>query len=729
MPNESLAERLNQKLSRLFVALVFVYVIISSFRPVMDNVDIGWHVAQGRWMVEHFSIYRHDVFSYPNLGRPVLDEYPLFQVVLYAAHALGWWGPCLLTSLVYATLIAILLRAANSLDLAASALVTMSIGLMLLFFQVAVPLRPHMVTYLGVVITGVFLLRHRNATSWTTFWPLALLQIAWANSHSGFVIGPIMVGLFGAEMTLRCLLQDKSLPWRTALVWLGAFLFVLLACLVNPFGYTRFYPPIFQDQLESIRAYVGEMEPLTGAAATLAAIATFAAAFVIILAMIRSRIALSFSFLILAILFHQQALAINKAWSIFGLFVPLVVLSTGAFATVKSSRPLFAWPSVLGHFLVVVVTALALWMRLAPSLDSSLQKQWQEYDHGRSELSIKAAEWMKANSVEGRLFHRCEDGGLLQIVGLNQTMTSSDTGFGKYDEAFIHEVGLTNERPAMVPHYLDAYHPSFIVCSTFCYQWPYYLRLNGWRLIFYTPNSSVWTRPEIRPDLPTVTDDTVTTTFDQDLAAYGRPGDNRLYGRSLIALNSMGLEDFAFAKLKELPADSHHAPWYWEAARFLCFAEPRFSLEHRDALLLEAEQLHDDNLTAEFRAYCRYASSDIDGALHILENIPQEKLGNYSAELLLKIYLDRKRPEALALARRNASFDLRNGRHWQYLAEAEERAGNRDAAASAWRKAVFYYPDDSVLMETASQFADKYHDRTLVKAIADSMNVYGPSSP
>ena len=56
------------------------------------------------------------------------------------------------------------------------------------------------------------------------------------------------------------------------------------------------------------------------------------------------------------------------------------------------------------------------------------------------------------------------------------TQTFSDTGFGKYDEAFIHEVGLVNERPAFVPHYLAAYKPDYVVCSNFCYQWPYYLR-------------------------------------------------------------------------------------------------------------------------------------------------------------------------------------------------------------------------------------------------------------
>ena len=89
---------------------------------MLDNVDIGWHVAQGRWMVEHGAIYRHDALNYPNLGHAVIDEYPLFQVAVYFAYALGWWGPCLLTALAYVTLFALFFDAARRSGLQPSAL-------------------------------------------------------------------------------------------------------------------------------------------------------------------------------------------------------------------------------------------------------------------------------------------------------------------------------------------------------------------------------------------------------------------------------------------------------------------------------------------------------------------------------------------------------------------------------------------------------------------------------
>jgi tetratricopeptide (TPR) repeat protein len=718
-------ESLNRKLHQLFVALILIWVVLAGFRPMMDNVDLGWHVAQGRWIVQHFSFYRYDLLNYPNLGHPIIHEYPFFQIILYLFWCLGWWGPCLLTAAAYAILVWVLIRAASQFDLGASCLPPLAIGLMLLCFQVAFPLRPHLATYFGVILLGIFLLRHRNETSWTTFWPMALLQVAWTNSHSGFVLGPAMVALFGAELTVRNTLRDRSIPWATLRTWVPAFLLILLACFVNPHGWARFGPPFYQDSLESIRAYVGEMEPLNGFLASFYGDLSLFSLFIILGAILFRRGAVAFTFLIFAFFFYHQALEVKKAWPVFGLFIPLIVLSTGAFSSSFALRKPLRWLSVAGHAVISVIVAACIGMELSPSLPTSLSSMWQQYDQGRTELSLDATAWMKANHIEGRLFHRCEDGGMLQMEGYDHAETFADTGFGKYDEAFIHEIGVVNERPAAIPLYLNAYHPDFVVCSTFCYRWPYYLRSAGWQPIFYSPNSSVWALTGTRPDLVPVKDNEIEAIFDHDIEVNGRPLDSRLFGRNLIALNSFGLENFAFEKLTSLPKDLHHTPWYWEAARFMCFSEPPFSAAHRRQLFDEATQLHDDVLTAEFRAYFHSAFGRDDDALCILESIPSAQLSNFTAELLLKIYVARHDPRALPLARRTDCFDIRNGHHWQLLAQAEEQAGHTDAADRAWQKAVFYYPDDPTLLSAAAAFAEKNHDASLSEAINATSTVYG----
>jgi hypothetical protein len=737
--NESLAERLNGKLHRLFVILLFVCVTLNSFAPMMNQVDLGFQVAQGRWMVQHFAPYSHDTFNYPNLGHPVINEYLLFDLILYAAWSLGWWGPCLLTALAYVTLVAVLLRAAKGLRLQDSTSLAIAIGLMLLFFQVAFPLRPHLATYLGVTVLGVFLLRHRDAQNWIVFWPMALLQVAWTNSHSGFVLGPAMVALFGVEVTVRQWLREKVFPVITARTWAGVFSLIFISCLINPYFVQRFYPPFFQDRLESIRAYVGEMEPLNGGMATIYGCLTLIAVAVVVLAMIRRGGAICFSFLLLALALYVQAQSVNKAWPSFGLFIPLLVLSTGAFSTI-SRRPA-SWPGVFAIFIAAVLVASVVVGRLDGQLDYSLQRQWHEYHVGRSELPLAAADWLKTEGLRGRLFHRCEDGGWLQLSGYDQGETFADTGFGKYDEAFIHEVGLVNERPALVPLLSKGYVPDFVVCNNFCFQWPYYLKREGWRIVSYDPNSSVWVRNGERADLPTVSDDQIKQSFNFDLGVNGLPVDVRLLGRNFIALHSLGLDDYVLSQMSSLPSDLHDTAWYWEAARLICFSDAPCPPAVCDAYEKEAEGQGSD-VTKEFRAYYDYyAKDDVGGAFQILKNIPPSQLSNYEAELLLKIYivrpdnpkqwkpidieLNQKEREALTLARRFDRFDLRNGRHWEYLGWLEEQFGSLDAARAAWRKAVFYYPDDANVIKGASAFASRHDDAALAQAIAKSGEVYG----
>ncbi len=723
MTPNSLPARLSGKLYRVFVALLVAYAAISSFGPVMNQTDLGWQVAQGRWMVEHGALYTHDVLNYPNLGRPVINEYPLFEIALYAAWSVGWWGPCLLTAAGYVLIIALITRGAGRVGLPASALTALALGAMFLYFQIAWPLRPHLVTYLGVTFFGTFLLAHRGAARWTAFWPLVVAQIVWTNCHSGFIFGPALVGLFGAEMTLRRWLRERAFPRAVAMLWLSLFAMVLAACLVNPHGYARFYPPFFQDRLESIRAYVGEMEPLTGGAATLTHDLTGLVVVVIAAAIIVHRGGVSFAFLGLAVFTLMQAEEIKKAWPVFGLFVPLLVVSTAAFA--PRPRASGSWMGMAALFGAAALALIAVVARVNPAWDSSVARQWREFDAGHTELPVDAVAWMRANHIEGRLFHRCEDGGLLQEAGYDAGQTYADTGFGQYDERFIHEVGLVNERPALVPLFIAKYKPDFVVCGNLAYQWPYYLRQAGWRLIFYTPNSSVWTRAEVRPDLPTVTDEEIKAAFNRDLAENGEPANVALLGRNIIALNSLGLEQFAFDSLM-VPThdyDPLDAPWQREAARILCNEPHVFPIATRDDLKRAISDLYPNSpQVRELLAYC--VQDDPDAAFKILQSHPEQPLSNAEAQLLLRIELARNDPAALALARRTDCWDLRNGKHWQYLAQAEERWGTLDAARAAWRRAVFYYPDDAELMSAASAFAAQQHDAELAQQITDTVKLW-----
>jgi hypothetical protein len=403
------------------------------------------------------------------------------------------------------------------------------------------------------------------------------------------------------------------------------------------------------------------------------------------------------------------------------MFLPLLVLSSGALGRSPGGSALLFLAKLPANFMLAAIMAMALVGRINPALPSSVPATWRDYEEGRSELSLRAVAWMQARGLAGRLFHRCEDGGWLQEAGYDHGETFGDTGYGKYDEATIRLIAMAGERPLLLPRFLAAYRPAYVVGDNFTYTWPYFLRQAGWRLIFYSPYSTVWTQPGTRPDLPTVSPAEIEAAFDGDVAAHGLPVGVTAYGRSILDLNSMGLEDFAFAKLTGLPKNFHRTSWYWEGARIMCFDTPAFSLAHRQQLFAEAAALHDDALTADFRAHVLNAMGDSEGARKILAPLSAGPMGSPASDLLLRIELDQDRPEALALAERRGGFDLRDGWHWALSARAEERAGHEQAALTAWRKAVFYYPDEPAIVAEARAFAGRYQAADLQRIVDDPL--------
>src|SRR5271169_15045 len=75
---------------RLFHALAFLaltYAFLAGLRTVQD-FDVGWQMATGRWIVQHHSVPSIDVFSYTAQGQPWI--YPVGAgIFFYAAYLLG----------------------------------------------------------------------------------------------------------------------------------------------------------------------------------------------------------------------------------------------------------------------------------------------------------------------------------------------------------------------------------------------------------------------------------------------------------------------------------------------------------------------------------------------------------------------------------------------------------------------------------------------------------------
>jgi len=210
--------------SRLGAAVLLALLALLAWRNIVD-IDVGLHLAGGRWIVEHGRVPDTDPFTWTVSDHPYLAYHWLFQVLLYgverAAGELGIgllrWGMLLATGLLLLDVV----RAR-----AHAPLPTLGVGMAALILSEwrFLP-RPELVSDLCLAATLWVCERRRQGRA-SPLWLLPLLQLLWVNTHI-FALGWGVLGLY---------LIDEVVRRRSALTplcrWSALSALVLL---VNPY--------------------------------------------------------------------------------------------------------------------------------------------------------------------------------------------------------------------------------------------------------------------------------------------------------------------------------------------------------------------------------------------------------------------------------------------------------------------------------------------------------------
>src|SRR5208337_5121947 len=93
----------------IFILLVLLSALCAGLHTVADY-DMGWHLATGRYVVQHHQIPRTDVLSFTSTGKPW--NYPPFAgVLLYLTYcAFGYAGLSWLSALACLAVVAYIVR-------------------------------------------------------------------------------------------------------------------------------------------------------------------------------------------------------------------------------------------------------------------------------------------------------------------------------------------------------------------------------------------------------------------------------------------------------------------------------------------------------------------------------------------------------------------------------------------------------------------------------------------
>jgi len=254
-----LAFRVTQRqVSLALVGLALVYAFLSGFHTVFD-LDMGWHLATGRYVVQHHAVPSTDVLSYTSPGAEWM--YPPFAGVLFYGiyNALGYAGLTWFCALALMALVAYLVVQGSCSRSESIAAAVLAIFAMPTLAVRMVP-RPDLFSqmFFAIFLTEVWRF-HRGSASVADsdpehdgstaalrrarqrLWILPLVMLLWVNLHPGFLAG---LGVLFAYLCIEGLELVFPVRRKTALLRLRqawpALAATLAVTLLNPFGYKIF---------------------------------------------------------------------------------------------------------------------------------------------------------------------------------------------------------------------------------------------------------------------------------------------------------------------------------------------------------------------------------------------------------------------------------------------------------------------------------------------------------
>lgn len=224
---------------------------------IVPGSDLWWHLAAGRWMVEHHAVVFTDPgWSYTAAGRPWVHDAWLSDVIFEAWRRIGG-----LESLVFwkwsvlAATAAVLFRTLHRVTHhapVAFATVTAAMWAAQPFLDV----RPHLYSLAGLALV-LFLAAGRERPSWA----LPVVFLLWANLHPIVLLGWVVLAILIAQRTL---LQGPRLRPADAHVRRREWAILAAsaaALLINPHGIGIIERPVRYALTSSAFRRIGEWLP------------------------------------------------------------------------------------------------------------------------------------------------------------------------------------------------------------------------------------------------------------------------------------------------------------------------------------------------------------------------------------------------------------------------------------------------------------------------------------
>ena len=246
----------------LLAVVAIAYALLAGLHTLQD-FDLGWQLATGRWVVQHRHVFSTDVFSYTAAGQPwiypVLSGVAFYLVYLTGGYALLSW----LGAIACAGTVALLLCRRS---LIGSALAVVAVPL------IANRTQPRAEMFTTILFAAFLSLLWRHCRRGRSpLWLLPILMVAWVNLHLGFVAGLAICAAYVLLEVLDLPFPTKRQAARARLQRAGPWLALTgAATILNPWGPSLYLALIRQQRAQSLHtSWIVEWENVRLSSASL----------------------------------------------------------------------------------------------------------------------------------------------------------------------------------------------------------------------------------------------------------------------------------------------------------------------------------------------------------------------------------------------------------------------------------------------------------------------------
>jgi hypothetical protein len=247
---------------RLVTVITFLAIFAMAARISVDT-DTWWHLRAGQWIWEHRAVPYVDPFSYTRQG--AAWEYPgwIVEVPMYWIYRLlGPGGLNLWTAAMVTLAFTFVWRTLSGGPFLRAFVMILAVAASGVYWAA----RPYLVTFLLAAITLWILEDYRvkdYPSGYRRIWWLPVLMALWANSHGGFAVGFILLGVYFVGCFSLAINGSRiGLHYsRTALrTLIPVILASIVAVCINPYGPVMLLYPFKTVGIGALQDYIQEWQ-------------------------------------------------------------------------------------------------------------------------------------------------------------------------------------------------------------------------------------------------------------------------------------------------------------------------------------------------------------------------------------------------------------------------------------------------------------------------------------